>query len=267
MTAWQKTGRIESAMIVLKSEAEIAMMKESGHRVGRILSELREMIKPGVETKELDRYAELRTLELKAIPAFKGYNGYPASLCVSINEEIVHGIPSSRRLKEGDVVSLDFGVVYNGFYGDAAITVPVGQVSEEAHRLMDVAEKSFYRGLEQLKENNHLSDVSAVIQAEVEKAGFSVIRDFVGHGIGRELHEGPQIPNFGQPGHGPKLKKGMTLAIEPMIAAGSFEIEILDDNWTAVTRDRSLAAHFEHSVALTDTGVEILTADSQKWRP
>jgi len=254
-------------MIVLKSDAEIAIMKESGRRVGRILSELKEMVKPGVETKELDHYAELRTLELSAIPAFKGYNGYPASLCVSVNEEIVHGIPSSRRLKEGDVVSLDFGVIYNGFYGDAAITVPVGQVSAEAYRLMDIAEKSFYRGLEQLKENNHLSDVSAAIQAEVEKAGFSVIRDFVGHGIGRELHEGPQIPNFGLPGHGPKLKKGMTLAIEPMIAAGSFEVEILNDNWTAVTRDGSLAAHFEHSVALTDSGVEILTADDQEWRP
>jgi len=254
-------------MIVLKSDAEIAIMKESGRRVGRILSELKEMVKPGVETKELDHYAEQRTLELSAIPAFKGYNGYPASLCVSVNEEIVHGIPSSRRLKEGDVVSLDFGVIYNGFYGDAAITVPVGQVSAEAYRLMDIAEKSFYRGLEQLKENNHLSDVSAAIQAEVEKAGFSVIRDFVGHGIGRELHEGPQIPNFGLPGHGPKLKKGMTLAIEPMIAAGSFEVEILNDNWTAVTRDGSLAAHFEHSVALTDSGVEILTADDQEWRP
>ena len=254
-------------MIVLKSEAEIAMMRESGRRVGRILTELREMIKPGVETRELDRYAEKRSLELGAIPAFKGYNGYPASLCISINEEIVHGIPSDRRLKEGDLVSLDFGVVYGGFYGDAAITVPVGEISEEARRLMEVAEKSFYRGLEQLKEGNHLSDISAAIQAEVEKAGFSVIRDFVGHGIGRELHEGPQIPNFGLPGHGPKLKKGMTLAIEPMIAAGQYEVVILSDDWTAVTRDGSLAAHFEHSVALTESGVEILTADDKDWRP
>ena len=204
-------------MIVLKSEAEIAMMRESGRRVGLILAELREMIKPGLETRQLDCYAEKRILELGGVPAFKGYNGYPASLCVSINEEIVHGIPSGRRLKEGDLVSLDFGVIYGGFYGDAAITVPVGEVSEEARRLIEVAERSFYQGLEYLKEGNHLSDISAAIQTEVEKAGFSVIRDFVGHGIGRELHEGPQIPNFGLPGHGPKLKKGMTLAIEPMI--------------------------------------------------
>ncbi|MDD8020856.1 MAG: type I methionyl aminopeptidase [Acidobacteriota bacterium] len=254
-------------MIVYKSEAEIAIMKESGRRVGRILAELKEMVKPGIETKELDRYAEKRTLEFGATPAFKGYNGYPASLCVSINEEIVHGIPSNRRLQSGDLVSLDFGVIYGGFYGDAAVTVPVGQVSEEARKLMEIAEKSFYCGLEQVKEGHHLSDISAAIQEEVERSGFSVIRDFVGHGIGRELHEGPQIPNFGLPGHGPRLKKGMTLAIEPMIAAGHWETAVLSNNWTAVTRDGSLAAHFEHSVALTEAGAEILTADDEEWRP
>ncbi|MGB9893635.1 MAG: type I methionyl aminopeptidase [Candidatus Saccharicenans sp.] len=250
-------------MIIYKSEAEIEMMRQSNQIVARILSELREMVKPGLETKELDRYAENRARELGAQPAFKGYRGYPASLCVSINEEIVHGIPSDRKLKDGDVVSLDFGVVYQGFYGDAAITIPVGTISETARRLIEVAEQSFYRGLEKLKIGNRLSDVSAAIQTEVEKAGFSVIRAFVGHGIGRSLHEEPQVPNFGLPGHGPRLKKGLTLAIEPMIAAGHWEIEILEDGWTAVTRDRSLAAHYEHTVALTDDGVEILSLDRE----
>ncbi len=249
-------------MIVYKSEAEIEMMRKSSQIVARILSELKQMIRPGLETRELDLYAERRARELGAIPAFKGYRGYPASLCVSINEEIVHGIPSSRRLKEGDIVSLDFGVVYEGFYGDAALTVPVGKVSEQALRLIEVAEKAFFSGLNELKAGNRLSDVSAAIQKEVEAAGFSVIRAFVGHGIGRSLHEEPQVPNFGLPGHGPKLKEGLTLAIEPMIAAGHWEVEILEDGWTAVTRDRSLSAHYEHTVALTDRGVEILTLDS-----
>lgn len=248
-------------MIIYKSEAEIVMMRKSSQIVAKILSELKELVKPGVETRELDIYAENRARELGAVPAFKGYRGYPASLCVSINEEIVHGIPSSRKLKEGDIVSLDFGVVYQGYYGDAAITLPVGQVSDLARKLIEVAERSFYRGLEQMKEGNRLSDISAAIQAEVEKAGFSVIRAFVGHGIGRSLHEEPQVPNFGLPGHGPKIKPGLTLAIEPMIAAGHWEVEVLDDGWTAVTQDRSLAAHYEHTVALTDKGVEILTLD------
>jgi methionyl aminopeptidase len=248
-------------MIIYKSEAEIEIMRQSSQIVARILSELKERVKPGVETRELDVYAENRARELGAAPAFKGYHGYPASLCVSINEEIVHGIPSSRKLKDGDLVSLDFGVIYEGFYGDAAITVPVGEVSDLARKLIEVAKRSFYRGLEQMKEGNRLSDISAAIQAEVEKAGFSVIRAFVGHGIGRSLHEEPQIPNFGLPGHGPRLKKGLTLAIEPMIAAGHWEVEVLDDGWTAVTQDRSLAAHYEHTVALTENSVEILSFD------
>jgi len=251
-------------MIVYKSEAEIEMMRASNQIVARILSELKKMIRPGLETRELDKYAEKRARELGAEPAFKGYRGYPASLCVSINEEIVHGIPSERKLKEGDLVSLDFGVIYQGFYGDAAITIPVGTVSDEAKKLIEVAEKSFFSGLEKLRVGNRLSDVSAAIQAEVEKAGFSVIRAFVGHGIGRSLHEEPQVPNFGLPGHGPKLKKGLTLAIEPMIAAGHWEIEILEDGWTAVTRDRSLTAHYEHTVALTDEGVEILSQELEE---
>ncbi|MGB9905981.1 MAG: type I methionyl aminopeptidase [Candidatus Saccharicenans sp.] len=251
-------------MIIYKSETEIEMMRQSSQIVARILSELKDMIRPGLETRELDWYAESRARELGAVPAFKGYRGYPASLCVSINEEIVHGIPSGRRLQEGDIVSLDFGVVYQGFYGDAALTVPVGQVSEVALRLIEVAERAFYRGLEELKIGNRLSDVSAAIQQEVEKAGFSVIRAFVGHGIGRSLHEEPQLPNFGLPGHGPRLKKGLTLAIEPMIAAGHWEVEVLTDGWTAITQDRSLSAHYEHTVALTDRGVEILSLDSRK---
>lgn len=242
------------------------MMRKSSQIVARILSELREMIRPGLETRELDSYAETRARQLGAVPAFKGYRGYPASLCVSVNEEIVHGIPSGRRLQEGDIVSLDFGVVYEGFYGDAALTVPVGRVSDLALRLIEVAERSFYRGLEELKVGNRLSDVSAAIQQEVEGAGFSIIRAFVGHGIGRSLHEEPQLPNFGLPGHGPKLKKGLTLAIEPMIAAGHWEVEVLNDGWTAVTRDRSLSAHYEHTVALTDRGVEILSLDQVEGR-
>lgn len=250
-------------MIIYKSEAEIEMMRKSSQIVARILSELREMIRPGLETRELDSYAETRARQLGAVPAFKGYRGYPASLCVSVNEEIVHGIPSRRRLQEGDIVSLDFGVVYEGFYGDAALTVPVGKVSDLALKLIDVAERAFYRGLEELKIGNRLSDVSAAIQREVEGAGFSVIRAFVGHGIGRSLHEEPQLPNFGLPGHGPRLKRGLTLAIEPMIAAGHWEVEVLNDGWTAVTQDRSLSAHYEHTVALTDHGVEILSLDSQ----
>lgn len=253
-------------MIIYKSEAEIEMMRKSSQIVARILSELREMIRPGLETRELDSYAESRARQLGAVPAFKGYRGYPASLCVSVNEEIVHGIPSGRRLQEGDIVSLDFGVVYEGFYGDAALTVPVGRVSDLALRLIEVAEKAFYRGLEELKVGNRLSDVSAAIQQEVEGAGFSVIRAFVGHGIGRSLHEEPQLPNFGLPGHGPKLKKGLTLAIEPMIAAGHWEVEVMNDGWTAVTRDRSLSAHYEHTVALTDRGVEILSLDQVEGR-
>ncbi|RFT15897.1 MAG: Methionine aminopeptidase [Candidatus Saccharicenans subterraneus] len=253
-------------MIIYKSEAEIEMMRKSSQIVARILSELREMIKPGMETRELDAYAEARARQLGAVPAFKGYRGYPASLCISVNEEIVHGIPSGRRLQEGDIVSLDFGVVYEGFYGDAALTVPVGRVSDLALRLIAVAEKAFYRGLEELKVGNRLSDVSAAIQQEVEGAGFSVIRAFVGHGIGRSLHEEPQLPNFGLPGHGPRLKKGLTLAIEPMIAAGHWEVEVLNDGWTAVTRDRSLSAHYEHTVALTDRGVEILSLDQVEGR-
>jgi methionyl aminopeptidase len=247
-------------MIIYKTDDEIRAMRESSQIVAKILRELRPMIKPGAKTSDLDDYAERRVREMSAKPAFKGYRGYPASLCISINEEIIHGIPSPRTLREGDIVSLDFGVLYNGFYGDAARTYSVGQVTPLAERLMAAAEQSFYKGLEQMIEGRRISDVSAAIQQSVEAQGFSVIRSFVGHGIGHALHEEPQVPNFGFPGRGPKIKPGLVLAIEPMIAAGDWDVEILADGWTAVTKDRSLAAHFEQTVALTERGVEILSA-------
>jgi len=246
-------------MIIYKSEEEIRIMKRSNQIVAKILSELGLMIKPGIRTKDLNEYAERRTREMDAVPAFKGYRGYPASLCTSINEEIVHGIPSSRTLRSGDIISLDFGVVYDGFYGDAAVTYPVGEITPQVEKLIATARESFAMGVAKIKEGNRLSDISYAIQSHVESQGFSVIRSFVGHGIGFSLHEEPQIPNFGSPGRGPKLKPGMVLAIEPMIATGNWEVEILSDNWTAVTKDRSLSAHYEHTVALTQNGVEILS--------
>lgn len=246
-------------MIIYKSRDEIEDIKKSNQIVGKILSELRKMIEPGITTKELDRYAEKRALEFGARPAFKGYRGFPASLCTSINEEIVHGIPSSRELKNGDIISLDFGVEYNGLYGDAAISCPVGDVSAKAKELILVAEEAFFKGFEIIEIGKRLSDISHAIQKHVESFGFSVIRTFVGHGIGYSLHEDPQIPNFGPPGHGPVLKAGMVLAIEPMISMGDWHVEILEDDWTAITRDRSLSAHYEHTLAITASGPIILS--------
>ena len=246
-------------MIVYKTDAEIVRMRESSRITGMILTELGALIKPGVRTADLDAYAERRIKECGAKPAFKGYRGFPASLCVSINEQVIHGFPSSRLLREGDIVSLDFGVLYDGFYGDAARTYPVGRAESEAMRLVRTAEESFESGLLYFREGNHLSDISHAIQKVVEAAGFSVIRSFVGHGIGQELHEDPQLPNFGFPGRGPRIRKGLVLAIEPMIAAGRWEVEIQDDGWTAVTKDGRPAAHFEETVALTDRGVEVLS--------
>jgi methionyl aminopeptidase len=247
-------------MIVYKTDDEILAMRQSCRIVGLVLAELGPQITAGVRTADLDAYAERRARELGAKLAWKGYRGYPASLCISINEEIIHGIPSSRRLREGDIVSLDFGVLYNGFYGDATRTYAVGEISPLARRLMQAAEQAFWRGVEQMVEGNRLSDISHAIQRHVEAQGFSVIRSFVGHGIGQAIHEEPQVPNFGFPGRGPRLRKGLVLAIEPMIAAGDWEVEILADGWTAVTRDRSLAAHFEETVALTERGAEVLSA-------
>ena len=246
-------------MIVYKSDNEILVIKESNQIVAEILSDLGKMVKPGIQTRELDEYAHSRAREMGAIPAFKGYRSFPASLCTSINEEIVHGIPSSRVLQEGDIISLDFGVIYEGYYGDAAVTHPVGEVSPIARKLIAAATQSFYEGIKQLKVGNRISDVSYAVQKFVESVGFSVIKTFVGHGIGMSLHEEPQIPNFGSPGHGPKIKPGMVLAIEPMIAVGDWNVDILADQWTAVTRDKSLSAHFEHTVAVRDNSVEILS--------
>jgi len=247
-------------VITFKSATELEAMRQSSRIVATVLGELEPLIRPGMRTRDLDLYAEKRTRELGAVPAFKGYRGYPASVCISVNEEVIHGIPSGRILQEGDIVSLDFGVLFEGFYSDSALTAPVGRVADEALRLIAAAERSFYKGFEQMKEGNRLSDISAAIQQAVETEGFSVIRQFVGHGIGRALHEEPQVPNYGAPGRGPKIRPGMTLAIEPMIAAGGYEVEILEDGWTAITRDRRLAAHYEHTVAMTENGPEILSA-------
>lgn len=251
-------------MIIYKSEEEILAIKQSCQIVAMILSELEPMIRPGIRTRELDEFAERRTHEMGAIPAFKGYRGYPASLCTSINEEIVHGIPSSRTLRNGDIISLDFGVINEGFYGDAAVTYPVGDITPRAEHLVATAKRAFEEGFKQIKVGNRLSDISHAVQTHVEDQGFSVIRSFVGHGIGFSLHEEPQLPNFGPPGRGPKLKPGMVLAFEPMISIGSWEVEILSDNWTAVTKDRSLSAHYEHTVALTQKGAIILSQLSEE---
>jgi methionyl aminopeptidase len=254
-------------MIVLKSEKEIVAIRKSSRIVAQVLEDLRNMVEPGITTKDLDAFAEKKAREMGAIPAFKGYRGYPASLCTSINEEIIHGIPSSRKLQEGDILGLDFGVVCDGYYGDAAVTYPIGEVSLEASRLIEAAEKAFFKGFEKIQEGYRISDISHAIQNSVEAQGFSVIRAFVGHGIGISLHEEPQIPNFGPPGRGPKIKKGLVLAIEPMIAAGDWNVEIKDDNWTAITKDRSLSSHYEHTVALTKQGAEILSIREEESLP
>jgi methionyl aminopeptidase len=246
-------------MILLKSPQEIARMEVANRIVAEVLEGVKERVQPGVETRELDELAEDLCRRRGVEPAFKGYRGYPSSICVSVNEEIVHGIPGSRRLKAGDLVSLDFGVKYDGYYGDAAVTVPVGEVSPKARALLAATEESLYAGIAQVKAGGRLTDISHAVQTVVEGAGFAVIRDFVGHGIGRHLHEDPQIPNFGPPGRGPVLQPGMTLAVEPMTAAGSWKVKILPDGWTAITSDGSLAAHFEHTVALTEDGVKILS--------
>ena len=238
-------------------------MRQANVIVAEVLQELKHKVAPGITTLELDSIAEELTLKKKAIPAFKGYavagRIFPRCLCVSINEEIVHGIPSHRALREGDIVGLDYGVIYDGFYGDSAVTVGVGRVSEDAKRLMEVTELALHKGIEQLHEGKRLGDLGAVVQQTAESAGYSVVRAFVGHGIGKKLHEEPPVPNYGEPDRGVRLKEGMVLAIEPMVNAGGYEVEIKDDGWTAVTKDGSLAAHFEHSVAVTKNGPYILS--------
>jgi methionyl aminopeptidase len=246
-------------MVILKLPEEIEKARASNRIVAEVLSKLRDKVKPGVRTKELDKFAEEVAEKRGAKPAFKGYRGYPHSLCISINEVVVHGMPSERVLEEGDIVSLDFGVCYHGFCGDSALTLPVGKVTEKALRLMEVTEQSLYAGIEQAKSGNRLGDISAAVQTVVEDAGYSVVRDFVGHGIGKNLHEEPQIPNFGQKGRGIELKCGMILAIEPMVNEGKYKVQILPDGWTVVTRDGSLSAHFEHSIAITENGPDILS--------
>ncbi|HZH82062.1 MAG TPA: type I methionyl aminopeptidase [Phototrophicaceae bacterium] len=250
-------------MISLKSPREIEIMRRANVIVAEVLQELKARVAPDVTTLELDAIAEELTLKKKAVPAFKGYSVggrvYPRCLCASINEEIVHGIPSNRPLREGDIIGLDYGVIYDGFYGDSAITVGIGKVSEEAQRLMDVTEQSLYRGIQELQEGKRLGDLGAAVQRFAESAGFSVVRAFVGHGIGKKLHEEPPVPNYGEPDRGLRLKEGMVLAIEPMVNVGSYEVEIKEDGWTAVTKDGSLAAHFEHSVAITKNGPYILS--------
>jgi methionyl aminopeptidase len=246
-------------MVILRKPEEIAKIKASNIIVAEILGELRERVQVGVMTLELDRYSEELAHKKGAKPAFKGYRGYPFSLCISVNDEVVHGLPSQRILTAGDVVSLDFGVYYKGYYGDAALTIAVGAVSDEASNLMKVTEESLYLGIEAARVGNRLGDISAAVQEHVEKSGFSVVRDFVGHGIGRSLHEEPQIPNYGKKGRGVELKSGMVLAIEPMVNAGTYKVMVLQDGWTVVTEDGKFSAHFEHSVAITDQGPEVLS--------
>jgi methionyl aminopeptidase len=250
-------------VISLKSEREIEIMRQANVIVAEVLQTLKEKVAPGVTTLDLDAIAEELTLKKKAVPAFKGYEVagrvFPRCLCASINEEIVHGIPSNRALREGDIVGLDFGVIFNGFYGDAALTVGVGQVSEEARRLMEVTERALYKGIEMLRDGKRLGDLGFAVQQVAEGAGYSVVRAFVGHGIGKKLHEEPPVPNYGEPDRGVRVREGMVLAIEPMINAGSHEVEMKEDGWTAVTKDGSLAAHFEHSVAVTKNGPYILS--------
>jgi methionyl aminopeptidase len=247
-------------VIYLKSPTEINQMRQAGACVARILDEMVQMVVPGMATMELDTFAESRCKQLKVIPAFKGYRGFPGSVCISVNEEVVHGIPSKTCiLKEGDIVGLDFGVVHQGWYGDSARTVAVGRVSEAASHLMCVTEESLALGIAECKAGNRLHDIGHAVQNYVEKNGYSVVREFVGHGIGKALHEEPSVPNYGFKGQGLLLKVGMVLAIEPMVNAGGHELRILSDGWTAVTVDRALSAHFEHTVAITSSGPEILT--------
>jgi len=246
-------------MIILKSRQEIEKMRKSNAIVAAILEELRKKIRPGVKTIELDRLSEDLALKKGARPAFKGYRGYPYSLCTSVNSEVVHGMPSERELKEGDIVSLDFGILSDGYYGDAAVTVPVGEITPEARRLLKITEEALYRGIAEVKAGNRLGDISAAIQGHVEAAGYSVVRDLVGHGIGKSLHEDPQVPNYGSGGRGIELKPGMVFAIEPMVNEGAYRVEILRDGWTVVTADGKLSAHFEHSVAITENGPVILS--------
>jgi methionyl aminopeptidase len=253
-------------MITLKSEQELSYLRAAGRIVADVLAELREVIitNPGITTQKLDRLAESLIIRRGARPAFKGYRGFPCCLCTSVNEQVVHGIPGGYKLQHGDIISLDLGAILNGYYGDAAITVALGEISGKVNKLLEVTEDALYKGIRQAKVGNRLSDISYAIQSHVEKNGFSVVRALVGHGIGRHLHEDPPIPNFGKPHQGPKLEQGMTLAIEPMVNMGSFEVETTKDNWTVVTKDGKPSAHFEHTIAIRENKPEILTLIKRK---
>lgn len=246
-------------MITLKTDREIELMREAGRIVALTHEILAKAVQPGISTAELDVMAEKNIRAHGGEPAFKGYNGFPASICTSINEQVVHGIPSVRKLKEGEIISIDVGVCYRGYYGDAAVTLPVGEITRDAARLIEVTRDSLYKGIEFARAGNRLSDISHAVQAYAEANGYHVVRSYVGHGIGSSMHEEPEVPNFGKPGRGPKLQKGMVLAIEPMINIGTWQVETLEDNWTVVTSDASFSAHFEHTVAVNEEGAEILT--------
>jgi len=246
-------------VIELKSDAQLASMRQAARIVAQVLEELQRLVRPGVTTRQLDRHAEALIAKLGGGTAFKGYRGYPATICTSVNEVVVHGIPGERVLREGDVIGLDVGAQVNGYYGDAAVTVPVGRVAPEVERLLRITEESLHRGIEQAQAGNRISDISWAVQQHAEAHGYSVVREFTGHGIGVQLHEEPHIPNYGPPHRGPLIKVGMVLAIEPMINMGGPEVEILEDGWTAVTRDRCWSAHFEHTICVTPDGPQILT--------
>ena len=246
-------------MIHLKSPAEIEKMRKSNRLVAQVHQLLREKIRPGVTTLDLDRLAEDLIRKNGAKPAFKGYKGFPGTICASVNEEVVHGIPSDRILEEGDIVSVDVGALLDGYYGDAAVTLPVGEISDEARQLLNVTEESLYQAITKMREGNRLGDVSSSVQQYAESRGYGVVTQFVGHGIGRNLHEEPQVPNFGRPGTGQRLYKGLILAIEPMLNCGTPKVKVLDDDWTVITLDHRLSAHFEHTVAITENGPEILS--------
>ena len=246
-------------MIPLKTEKEIEIMRRAGEILARIMQKLQAVIKPGISTQDIDRLAEGFLLREKVIPAFKGYRGFPATICTSINEEIVHGIPGQRILKEGDIIGLDLGINYEGYFSDIAVTLAVGKIYPEEKKLLEVTRKALTEGIKEMRIDNYLMNISYAIQNYVEKHGFSVVRQFVGHGIGKNLHEEPEVPNFGRPNQGPILKKGMVLAVEPMVNMGTWESVILDNGWTAVTKDGMPSAHFEHTVAVTENGPEILT--------
>ncbi|HOV42473.1 MAG TPA: type I methionyl aminopeptidase [Syntrophothermus lipocalidus] len=246
-------------MILLKTERELALMRRAGRAVAITLEEIRMSVKPGITTGYLDGLAEKTLRKLGATPAFKGYQGFPAVICASINEEVVHGIPGPRKLKNGDIIKIDMGAVVEGYFGDAAITVPVGEASPEAAELIRVTEECLYKGIEQARVGKRLGDISHAVQRTAESHGYSVVRDYVGHGIGSRMHEDPHVPNYGRPSRGPLLRAGMTLAIEPMVNLGTYEVYVKEDQWTVVTRDGKLSAHFEHTVAITPEGPLILT--------